>query len=58
MRRELKPCPFCGGKADLYVYKWWGTAYGVECQKCKGLIDRCLTQKEAIAAWNRRAKNE
>lgn len=58
MSEKLKPCPFCGSKAVLYKYHWWGTAYGIECSQCKGLIDRCLTKEEAIEAWNRRAKDE
>ena len=65
---ELKPCPFCGGKAlvirdyctsynicvfeDFYVGHW-----------CKLFPTRMVTKKfateaEAIAAWNRRAGDE
>lgn len=61
---ELKPCPFCGGKAKtayaINDYNRWG----VYCKECgctvdvedwKGVED---TEENAIAAWNRRAKNE
>ena len=59
MSEKLKPCPFCGSEANLYECKWLGvTSYGVECTKCKGLVDRCSTKKEAIKAWNRRANDE
>ena len=59
--RELKPCPDCGGEAEV-MRDWCG--YYVECQKC-GLVfgDVCLEdasgcfepfsrRQEAIAAWN------
>ena len=67
---ELKPCPFCGGKA--YFHKPWrvkGTALydriGVECEHCGAFPYqvmvyqfKSLEDKQAAAAeqWNRRAK--
>jgi Lar family restriction alleviation protein len=63
----LKPCPFCGSKAE--IRKVYGTEneYYVECNSSRGpLEDRCIisgvgvrafnSKDEAIAAWNRRVK--
>ncbi len=54
---ELKPCPFCGGKARL-IYAYQMTA--VKCQKCKVLGKPVLDyyeqgdgKAEAIEFWNR-----
>ena len=48
---ELKPFPFCGGKAarssDFYYYE-------VYCISCYATIKR-EGMEEAIEAWNRRA---
>lgn len=56
---ELKPCPFCGGKAFLaeYDYKFdtgYVPTYGVECTGCNAAIYDCDTEEEAAEAWNRR----
>ena len=58
---ELKPCPFCGGKAK-YVYAMPYNA--VKCTKCKtfGKIivdsyEQMDGKAEAIEAWNRRVGN-
>lgn len=64
MNEELKPCPFCGGKAVKYV----NNGVCVKCVDCgistiilcdmqriksdKGAIER------VIEMWNRRANNE
>lgn len=57
MATELKPCPFCGGEAELSVSE---DGYAnVSCKKplCRGWA--CCwnynRKKEAITAWNRRA---
>ena len=58
---ELKPCPFCGGKARL-IYVSQMSA--VKCQKC-GTLGKVVAdyyeqgdgKAEAIKFWNRRADN-
>ena len=62
---ELKPCPFCGGVAELSCggdeYELWAK---VECADCDANIvassdyqDRDTDElaKQAVAAWNRRS---
>lgn len=58
---ELKPCPFCGGKARLFV----NGGVRVICSKC-GVSTKILTDEleyssnaveTVIVDWNRRADN-
>lgn len=62
---NLKPCPFCGGKAEIIINKSkQGQTANIYCTKCscrktllrypnyEGSIER-----EAIETWNRRADN-
>lgn len=62
---ELKPCPFCGGKAD-YVYnseavedamgrKW---AYTVVCGRCVTSSGLCFSKEQALKAWNKRINDK
>ena len=59
---ELKPCPFCGGKARLFV----NGGVRVICSKCyagtKSLTDNMGYESNAVEtvveAWNRRAGEE
>lgn len=49
---ELKPCPFCGGKAHVVD----GIDYWILCEDCHcrtGFFDRA---EDAAEAWNRRAE--
>ena len=55
--RELEPCPFCGGTAEIgYVQ---GETARVECRGDDCLMAEVFTDRlpraEAIAAWNRRS---
>lgn len=57
---ELKPCPFCGGEAEVVErqpFEWCDRVYYVRCRSMKcdnrtGIEER---KKEAIKVWNRRA---
>ena len=60
MSTELKPCPFCGGKARLHeiastYHVLWRY---VMCDNCLTSNDNYSTEEEAIAAWNRRVPDE
>ena len=52
MTDELKPCPFCGGKATISLDD--GAYYCVDCG-CMPYVDDGV---EPIAAWNRREADE
>ena len=51
---ELKKCPHCGGEAEIYA----DSIYFVECKNCEIGTRIKATEPEAIAAWNKRAKEE
>ena len=55
---ELKPCPFCGGKMQLfrnYNYDMVLGVYEHEPKECI-LNNLILANEEQIKAWNRRAE--
>lgn len=53
MNENLKPCPFCGGKACALTRN--RITFYVKCSKCYAMIDRiCETEEEAVELWNRR----
>lgn len=71
MTSELKPCPFCGGEAEIQVgeYRSFVDGYAVRCGNCSltfGAYGRigetyfwtcCYeTEAEAIEAWNTRSE--
>ena len=57
-KNKLKPCPFCGRRAELRYTKE-GFAY-ILCANdgCYVRTDGCLNEKEAARLWNRRVDNE
>lgn len=55
VNEELKPCPFCGGEAYLREALSFSL---VQCLSCRANAEMCGTNKEAIAAWNRRVVDD
>lgn len=70
MSRELKNCPFCGGKAKVKVCDGSGEHYTdvgtdrfrgremshclIRCEKCGVKTKAFLTRRGVFNAWNRR----
>lgn len=57
---ELKPCPFCGGKAEIKVSKKHKKfPFRVVCMRaaCSSKTARWNQLDGAVNAWNRRADN-
>lgn len=54
---ELKPCPFCGGKARIANHSY-GVASVVVCQQCHVLFafpwNKTETVNDLYEEWNRR----
>ena len=56
--KELKPCPFCGNKANTYSNSrgFWG----VDCESNECITHTMVvdynTEEDAVEAWNRRAE--
>lgn len=51
MSEKLKPCPFCGGKAEsrcFMMISW------IKCIECEASINVEPSLKKAIEAWNKR----
>lgn len=61
---DLKPCPFCGGKASIFAFEQpdGSITYEVDCENDGCEVSACTmmhdTREQAAAVWNRRAKNE
>jgi len=53
---ELKPCPFCGSKAE--IYQDYEGSWTIECTVCFARSWPRKDKEQAIEAWNRRATNE
>ena len=53
---ELKPCPFCGGEAEMLTAESMngGYLFCIMCNDCRSRGDVYDTEAEAIAAWNTR----
>lgn len=68
MNEELKPCPFCGGKAEINYERFPGEDKGfwaqIICNNCHGRSGGTwagsynAAERAEIKAWNRRANDE
>lgn len=61
MNEELKPCPFCGGKAEIIIFSAeYGTVtVGCTNEECDITMGKAFfSDEEAIQHWNRRTNNE
>lgn len=57
VKEELKPCPFCGAKAQMLNYS--KNEWLAECSVCSGMVERWReTEEEAIEQWNRRVNDD
>jgi len=54
---KLKPCPFCGGKATRWRWKYGGE-WTIECSMCQARTRKHIGEDVAIASWNQRVKIE
>lgn len=60
-KAKLKPCPFCGSKAERHQCGHSIAPAGdwfVQCMKCFASTEIQETQGEATRAWNRRVALE
>lgn len=64
MAEKLKPCPFCGGEAEVFEEKG-GEVVSIACSKCgcgtAYMSGASSTEKKieiATQDWNRRANDE
>ncbi len=60
---KLKPCPFCGGEAEIQCFEclfesFEGRRYAVECKFCSCSLELFETEEEAVEAWNRRVGDD
>ena len=57
---ELKPCPFCGGDAEIYDFKDGRYFVGCSNTNCDVYPYTSIhyDKEDAIAAWNRRADHD
>ena len=52
--KELSPCPFCGGRAELLDGEYANNFSSVRCTCCNARTGSYESNIEALRAWNRR----
>lgn len=56
MHNELKPCPFCGGEAE--IYQSYCGYYQIECHQCSARSCMAVEEESVISNWNMRSTTE
>lgn len=64
MNNELKPCPFCGGLAEVHdcaeidgkAQLIFSGKFGVHCKQCHVATIPYPDEAEAVAVWNSRVE--
>lgn len=51
---DLKTCPFCGGKARLYVEAGWRGPHKIDCHHCDFTMTSQIPEG-VVPKWNRRS---
>ncbi len=59
---ELKPCPFCGGEAEMAQLEIQGQFMNRKikrpvCTKCGATMFCWISTRRSVEAWNRRTDN-
>lgn len=57
---ELKSCPFCGGKAEIFYWQGYindECHSNLTCTTCGVGFHDILSEEDAFKAWNRRINN-
>lgn len=56
---KLKPCPFCGGDAEMQQGKYQGLSiFYVSCRGCGAQTDHKYAEEFAAELWNERVNDE
>ena len=57
MEEKLKPCPFCGGKAEISPYNGSKTIVCMNCLCMSAAYKGDNAKEEAVVTWNNRPDN-
>ena len=56
---KLKPCPFCGGEAEIIRYCDGPIVYYyASCKECYSTSGCVVTKEDAVYVWNRRMEDK
>lgn len=56
--KKIKPCPFCGGEAEVHTSYENPDVFNVRCTQCFARTGWHHTPENAVRAWNARWEPE